>query len=105
MSLHQPRFKSKKIPFGRSRFQHMVGINLHAVKNQSQFVDIGDIKVTLCILNGFGRLGHLYGGCFLRSCFDVGTVQFINLLSCLGALTGVRTVIIEVAIGYGFLII
>ena len=62
VATNQPRSKGQEVPFCARRQQHILGVDAEAMEDQRQFVDEGDVQITLGIFDHLRRLGDTNAG-------------------------------------------
>ena len=60
MPSYESRCKGKKIPFGGGCLENFPGADLEPVENKSQFVDQGNIDISLSVFDDLCGLGDFY---------------------------------------------
>ena len=55
---HQAGPEVQEIPLGRRRVEHLLSVDTHAMEDQGEFVDQGDVQIALGVLDHLGGLGH-----------------------------------------------
>ena len=78
VSTHQTWTILQEVPFATCGFNHIVGINTHAVANQCQLIHKRDIHVALAILYRLRSLCHLHVGSFVSAVLQDTIVQRIH---------------------------
>ena len=66
-----------EVPLGASGFQHVLGVYAHQGENLRQFVDKGNVDVSLAVLDNFGSFGHLDARCLVGTVYEHSIVHFV----------------------------
>jgi len=62
MAANQSGAEGKEVPFGARSFEHLEGVDAHAVEDFAELVHKGDVDVALRIFDHLGGFGHLDAG-------------------------------------------
>ena len=84
VAAHQAGPEGQEVPLGAGRLEHGLGVDAHAVEDERQLVDQGDVQVALGVLDDLGRLGHADALRLVRARGDDLPVELVDQLGRLG---------------------
>ncbi len=77
---HHAGPEGQEIPLATCSLEDFKRINANALKDDRQFVNKGNIEITLTVLDDLSGLGHLKATGFPGTCLDDGVVKRIHLV-------------------------
>ena len=78
MAAHQSGLESQRIPLGIHSLQHFIGVDVHQVERNGQFIHKGNIDISLGIFHQLSRFGHQDGRHWIDASFNDCAIHLLH---------------------------